>query len=56
MVDKNEGFHMLLRFVYSPEKAWSINIIVWKTFIAIILIMYFKSWGYQESAFFHHTV
>lgn len=34
------------------ERTQPINKTVWKTFTAVILIMHFKSWGYQKSGFF----
>lgn len=34
------------------ERTRPINKIVWKTFTAVILIMHFKSWGYQKRGFF----
>lgn len=34
------------------ERTRPINKIVWKTFTAVVLIMHFKSWGYQKSGFF----
>lgn len=34
------------------ERTRPINKIVWETFTAVILIMHFKSWGYQKNGFF----
>lgn len=38
------------------ERTWPINKIVWKTFTAVILIIHFKSWGYQKSGFFFLSI